>query len=79
MAKTFKNRKDIDSQYKWTIEDMYPAEEKWEEDLNRAISLAENTGNMKVGSQKTVKPFWNPSSFEMSCGKSWRRSLSMPV
>lgn len=44
MAKTFKNRKDIDSQYKWTIEDMYPAEEKWEEDLNRAISLAEEYG-----------------------------------
>lgn len=35
-------REQMDSKYKWDIERMYPDENTWEKDLNKAISHAEN-------------------------------------
>ncbi len=33
-AKLLPKRSEVDSRYKWKIEDMYPSEEKWEEDFS---------------------------------------------
>ncbi|MEG0392426.1 MAG: oligoendopeptidase F [Anaerovoracaceae bacterium] len=41
MSKKLKQRNEIDPNYKWDIEDMYPAEDKWNADLEEALQLAE--------------------------------------
>lgn len=41
MSKT-KNRNDIDNKYKWKIEDMYPDENKWDEDLKLVEKMVED-------------------------------------
>lgn len=42
MAKSFNNRNEIDAKYKWSIEDMYPDEKIWEEDIAAAVTMAED-------------------------------------
>lgn len=41
MAKNFATRKEIDRQYLWSIEDMYPDETLWQDDLSKAVAMAE--------------------------------------
>ncbi|MDR3306025.1 MAG: oligoendopeptidase F [Clostridiales Family XIII bacterium] len=36
-----KHRAEIENKYKWAIEDMYPKEEQWEADCQKALGLAE--------------------------------------
>ena len=45
--KTLPKREELDSQYKWKLEDIYESNEKWEEDFKKVRQLAGETGKFK--------------------------------
>ena len=40
-TKTIRERKDIPEEFKWNLEAIYPSEDLWEADLNKAMEMAE--------------------------------------
>ena len=53
--KQYTNRQEIDSKYKWDIEDMYPGKDQMEEDLKASLQLAEEFASMEGSLTKDSK------------------------
>jgi oligoendopeptidase F len=59
MMSKIKSREEIDSRYKWKLEDIYPDEEAWEEDYqfvqNKMQAIAELQGTLGQSAQKLLE------------------------
>ena len=53
--KQYTNRQEIDSKYKWDIEDMYPGKDQMEEDLKASLQLAKEFASMEGSLTKDSK------------------------